>query len=51
MLTGCSAEETRRGQASPDAAALRGEACCRHFLREDRFGDLLVVCHMPWASD
>ena len=50
VLTGCSAEETRRGQASADAAKLRAEACCRYFLGGDRFGDLLVVFHMPRAS-
>ena len=53
LLTGCSAEETRHGQASADAAALWAEACCRYFMREDRFGDLLVVFHnvMARASD
>ena len=49
LLTGCGAEETRRGQASAGAAGLRAAAVARYFLCAERFADLLVVFHMPAA--
>jgi hypothetical protein len=50
LLTGCGAEETRRGQASAGAAELRAAAVVWYFLCAERFADLLVVFHMPTAS-
>ena len=49
LLTGCGAEETRRGQASAGAAGLRAAVVARYFLCAERFADLLVVFHMPAA--
>jgi len=49
LLTGCGAEETRRGQASVGAAGLRAAVVARYFLCAERFADLLVVFHMPAA--
>ena len=46
VLTQCSAEETRRGQASADAASRRAVAIVRYFFTAERFGDLFVVFHM-----
>jgi serine/threonine-protein kinase/endoribonuclease IRE1 len=48
-LTGCSAAETRRGQASADAASRRAQAIERYFLRDDAFADLLLVFELPNA--
>jgi serine/threonine protein kinase len=49
-LTGCSAAETRRGQASADAASRRAQAIERYFLRDDAFADLLLVFELPNAA-
>ena len=43
VLTGCSTEETRRGQATAEAGKRRAEAMGSYFLA--RFPDLLLVFH------
>ena len=49
LLCGCSAEETRRGQASDEAHARRAEAISRYFLSDERFAALLLIFHLPNA--
>ena len=50
-LTGLSAEEVRRGQATEGAAARRAEAIGRAFLCDRGFGDLLLVFAMSSAAE
>ena len=49
LLCGCSAEETRRGQASDEAHARRAEAISRYFLSDKRFGALVLIFQLPNA--
>jgi hypothetical protein len=48
-LCGCSADETRWGQASAEAHARRAEATSRYFLSDERFAALLLIFHLPNA--
>ena len=50
LLCGCSAEETRRGQASDEAHTRRAEAISRYFLGDGRFAPLLLIFHLPNAA-
>ena len=51
LLCGCSADETRWGQASAEAHARRAEALAisRYFLSDERFAALLLIFHLPNA--
>ena len=49
-LTGCSIDETRRGQATAEASKRRAEAMTAYFLAPSRFPELLIVFHTSCAA-